>query len=173
MKVLDNFLTKSESNTLKDYFFDNKFEWYYQKNILDETDTKENRMGFAHTFMMSGKIKSKRYDVVKMISDKVNYHLNYDLTPFNVRSFLQIPLNKKLYKKPEDKPHTDITDKHTVYLYYINDCDGDTIIYDNDKNIVNRITPKQGRIIIFDGKTYHSSSQPTRGPRAVINYNMV
>ena len=65
-----------------------------------------------------------------------------------------------------------------IGLYYINDSDGDTIIYEGrDKNnlkIANKVSPKKGRIILFDGSQYHSSSYPLKtDKRMVINYNLM
>jgi len=76
---------------------------------------------------------------------------------------------------------------HLVYLYYVNDCDGDTVIYDyisngthtldipfyEDIKIKKKITPKQGMVVIFDGMTWHTSTQPTRGNRCIINFDMI
>ncbi len=70
-------------------------------------------------------------------------------------------------------------------MYYVNDADGDTVLYDylsknikdipnyEDIKIVNKMTPKQGSVIVFDGMTWHSSTQPTKGPRCIINFDMV
>ncbi len=32
--------------------------------------------------------------------------------------------------------------------------------------------PKQGRILLFDGKTYHSASSPTTGMRCIITLDL-
>ena len=55
-------------------------------------------------------------------------------------------------------------EKHLALLYYVNDSDGDTIIYENKKTlkIKKTIKPKQGRIVIFDGSYWHSGSQPKK-----------
>ena len=42
-----------------------------------------------------------------------------------------------------------------------------------DIKMVKKITPKQGRVVVFDGMTWHSSTQPTKGPRCIINFDMV
>jgi len=36
-----------------------------------------------------------------------------------------------------------------------------------------RITPKRGRLVIFDGSQYHASSYTTGDYRCVINMNLV
>jgi hypothetical protein len=78
---------------------------------------------------------------------------------------------------------------HLVLLYYVNDADGETILYDktiddiqdedevylDEKckfNVASKITPKQGRILLFDGRTYHSASSPTTGIRCIITLDL-
>jgi ectoine hydroxylase-related dioxygenase (phytanoyl-CoA dioxygenase family) len=41
------------------------------------------------------------------------------------------------------------------------------------KDLSLTIPPKKGRIVLFDGNTYHASSHPTTNQRAVINFNLV
>jgi len=76
-------------------------------------------------------------------------------------------------------PHIDLTlPNNLVGLYYINDSDGDTIIYEgNDKNnskIYKSIKPKKGRMVLMDGSRMHSASHPLKTKtRMVINYNLL
>jgi ectoine hydroxylase-related dioxygenase (phytanoyl-CoA dioxygenase family) len=75
-------------------------------------------------------------------------------------------------------------------LYYVCDSDGDTIIYDkkcetykefenminsNTKtlNIQKKITPKQGRVVLFNGLLYHTAEQPNKDIRCIVNYDLV
>ena len=85
--------------------------------------------------------------------------------------------------------HVNQKTPHLVLLYYVNDADGETILYDktindiededtrylderHEFNIVNKIMPTQGRILLFDGKTYHSASSPTTGMRCIITLDL-
>jgi hypothetical protein len=87
-------------------------------------------------------------------------------------------------------PHIDSFFPHWNAIYYVNDSDGDTIIFnetndtyhsgqtDIDKSlsgkftIKRRVTPKKGKVLIFEGKYYHTSSWPTVNKcRSVINMN--
>ena len=80
--------------------------------------------------------------------------------------------------------------QHFVMLYYVCDSDGDTIIYDkkcetfkefenminsNTKtfNIQKKITPKQGRVVLFNGLLYHTAEQPNKDIRCIVNYDLV
>ena len=43
--------------------------------------------------------------------------------------------------------------------------------FDGDK-IVESVTPKKGRCVIFDGLIPHGAGIPSKGPRCIINYNL-
>ena len=93
------------------------------------------------------------------------------------RSFLQFPLHLENYDA--DTPHIDMeTIKHFVMLYYVCDSDGDTVIYyEKDKSDQyteqKRVTPKQGRVVMFDGSFYHTAEQPrVYNRRCIVNYDL-
>ena len=133
--------------------------------------------------------RKKKYHTTKKrdVNRKKHRTTKKKLKPVQVRSFLQLSLNEKLLGKEKvDTPHIDLDIPHTVYLYYVNDCDGDTVLYNyksengkedipyfEDVKIKKRITPKQCRVVVFDGMTWHSSTQPTKGTRTIINFDMV
>jgi len=98
-----------------------------------------------------------------------------------------------LHNRVTHEAHVDQFTKHTTALMYLNDSDGDTLFYNksfnlNDKNlsdkqisekyicteddIVDRITPKANRFVVFNGLQYHSSQAPVNTKyRYVINFN--
>ena len=39
--------------------------------------------------------------------------------------------------------HTDPNIEHTVMIYYVNDADGDTILFNDHGDIMKRVTPKK------------------------------
>ena len=72
-------------------------------------------------------------------------------------------------------PHIDMSIPHNVLLYYVNNSDGDTIIFEKGTNnkIQQKISPKKGRLLYFSGDYYHSSSPPTSHDcRIVVNINL-
>lgn len=83
--------------------------------------------------------------------------------------------------KPSDynMAHTDFKEPRKVLLYYVNDSDGDTVLFDqfadqefSNLTVSQRITPKQGRGVLFDANRYHASSNPAISPfRYAINFN--
>jgi len=188
VKIYNNIISKKEQEYLKNIFYSNEFPWFYTADVTSSIlNKKQRRPAFSHIFMKDGNINSNYYDIVKKISDNVNKKIKKKLIPYQVRSFLQLSLDKNLIGNSIDTPHIDMIEPHLVYLYYVNDCDGDTVIYDyisngthtldipfyEDIKIKKKITPKQGMVVIFDGMTWHTSTQPTRGNRCIINFDMI
>ena len=97
--------------------------------------------------------------------------VDQSLNIIKARSILQLPLNSKFRGRSVDKPHVDLHYKHKVYLYYVIDADGDTVFYNNGK-ISQKIKPKKGRLVIFDGSILHTAKQPTKGIRCIINIDL-
>lgn len=102
-----------------------------------------------------------------------------------IKKILRIKANilKKTNKQNHiHPPHVDMTTPHLVLLYYVNDSDGDTVIFnqkyssqqDPTLTVNKTIAPKAGAAIVFDGLTYHSSSSPQyTGERIVLNINFI
>ena len=69
--------------------------------------------------------------------------------------------------------HTDISDTNvngTSIIYYINNSDGDTLFFDDKLNVTKKVTPRQGRAVIFDNKIKHTACCPINSIyRQVIN----
>ena len=115
------------------------------------------------------------YLFVSLIDKVCNEIGKQDVTVIKGRSFLQLPINFKGERK--DSPHVDIEDDHFVMLYYVCDSDGDTIIFNEKEKsekytIQKRVTPKQGRVVLFDGAFYHTAEQPIDNIRCVVNYDL-
>ncbi len=177
-----------------------KQPWFFQSDItfsdahLKELDKMglypERRAGFGSMIFDPGKHFGTHNNILTPILysaiEQTGHRLNQILL---IRGFMSIPVSPE---KPDriDKPHVDRTHDHTVCLYYVNDADGDTVIFNklanyefedpltkemspNDLPVLQTVTPKKGRCIVFDGRFYHASTQPTTGIRCVINFNFV
>jgi hypothetical protein len=86
------------------------------------------------------------------------------------RIFLTIPYETNM---KHHAPHVDLTTPHTSLIYYINDSDGDTLFFDDNDNIINSVTPTKGTAVLFDGLVLHAAGIPTKGPRCIVNYNLI
>ena len=166
--------------TFNDYYF----PWYFTQDVTNQKDkNSQKRSALTHQYVISeddtntvGTIDSVFHDLfIPLLNKACNKVDKQNISIIKGRSFLQLPINYK--GKKEDTPHIDIIDSHFVMLYYVCDSDGDTIIYNEQKKSDNytvqkRITPKQGRVVIFDGMYWHTAEQPTKDIRCIINFNI-
>ena len=165
--------------TFNDYYF----PWYFTQDVTKHNDVdSQKRSAFFHGYVVSdndntmGTIDSIFHDIFITLLKNVCCKIDkQDVNIIKGRSFLQLPINYN--GERIDTPHIDIVDDHFVILYYVCDSDGDTIIY-NEKvksdsyTIQKRITPKQGRVVAFDGSYYHTAEQPVDNIRCVVNYDL-
>lgn len=66
-------------------------------------------------------------------------------------------------------PHIDNSEQGMMTaIYYVNDSDGDTYFFENYLEITNTITPKKGRMVLFDSNKLHSSSSPINSEYRIV-----
>jgi len=185
IKVFDDIISFEKQEEIKNLLYGDSFPWYFIKDVSNIRNKHQQRPAVTHLYVNEKQVNSDFYREIKVISDMVCEKLKIEVEPIKVRSFMQFPLNKNFIGKQSlDTPHLDLPEKHIVFLYYVNDCDGETVIYDyksknafelpyfEDVKIVKKIKPKQGRVVVFDGTTWHSSTQPTKGMRTIINFDV-
>lgn len=171
MKIFENIV--DNSNQIEDFLLNQDFPWFLiqkssgrAKNVNGFLDTVQ----FEHHFIRDDKIQSQAIHPLMRMLDWENIIKKTQVSPTILRMKSNLLLKTQL---TPNTPHIDFLYPHTVLLYYVNDSSGDTIFYDNNFKVIEKITPKKGRIIIFDGSIYHSSTPPqTNDYRCVINVNL-
>ena len=184
--VFDDIISLEQQEHIKDLML-NKAMWSFVSDVTNPKENAQQRPGFAHWFVADEIIKSDLHDEVKPIIENSLKKLQVggERRYLQGRSFLQLPLNISDREKL-DVPHIDLANfKHLVVLYYVTDANGETVIYNSqfkDGESVpkfselkekQRVMPKQGRVVCFDGYYWHTSQQPSQGVRCIINYNVV
>lgn len=165
-KVIDNSINEEHQNLIiKELLETKNFSWFFCKDITNDNNTNQKRPAFSHYFISDKKVNSSFVDLVLPI---VSSYTNN--TIIQCRSFLQLPLNLTSYDY--DTPHVDFNYPHTVYLYYVKNSDGDTLFL-KDNKIIKRVTPKKGRLVIFDGSILHTAEQPKQDIRCIINFDVI
>ena len=64
--------------------------------------------------------------------------------------------------------HMDHEFPHYNFIMYLNDCSGNTYIFDNDNNIVKEIEPKKNRVVVFDGMKHAQGFCKPKERRVVL-----
>jgi len=178
-RVIDNTISEKYSMFLFDKL--TKTDWKFVPNLSYGNTDNYDSAGFSRLLYLKKEFDNSE-DKKTTINPEYNYvvpmileafdkfELNCDIS--NVfRSRVRLTLNKAESK--EEDVHVDYNFPHLVLIYYINTTDGDTILYDNNLKILDRISPKRGRCVLFDGNIKHASSSSTLSPRMIINTNIL
>ena len=192
--IIDNLISVTFQEEIKNTLLGHSFPWYFAeditfgKSLIESENLGQPHPAHAHLFCRNKNPTSNYFDLIMPLahigSSEVDFKFNEVV---QCRSFLQYPLNNTFLKKQVDRLHIDLPYDHLVVLYYVVDSDGDTLIVDKtregnieeyhhnveDYNIIQRVKPKQGRAVIFDGKYYHTAEQPTQNMRCIINFNII
>ena len=182
--VFDNVIDIDYQNTIKEILLGDRqykgydFPWYLTHDVTKPAKAdSQKRPAFFHGYVdYPSELSSSFHDLfTELIQNSCGKLRLENVRVIKGRSFCQLPLSSE--KTTVDTPHIDGHEDHFVMLYYVCDSDGDTIIY-NEKvksenyTIQQRITPKQGRVVLFDGAFYHTAEQPLNNIRCVVNYNL-
>jgi len=181
LKVIDNFISERYSS----YIFDKcaALKWTFVPDISLGSTAQRSVPGFSYNFYLHSDfnnnepktIETPEYSFIAPMLMEALDKFGLSSTAFDslFRSRARLTLaNDRLSEEEKiDNPHVDYKIPHLVLLYYVNSTDGDTVMIENN-TVRDRIPPRRGRCILFDGSILHASSTPALGPRIVINNNI-
>jgi hypothetical protein len=190
--VVDDILTKEQQDYLKGMLLSSEFPWFFTPDVTGD-HSRDGRPAFNH-YLVDGPKVNVGGKPLTLLQQLINnclsrlyqeLHVKAEYELFQMRTFLQMPL-ANLDGPRRDTHHVEYPQKrHLSILYYVFDADGDTVIFENmyqpdntkipelDELVVKEeVTPKQGRVVIFDGYHWHTGTQPQKGMRCVINSNV-
>jgi hypothetical protein len=194
---LNNFVGEQYIKEINSIIFGNNFPWFFLNNATPSDETPKfkdingnefiNSTIFRHWFYIDDNINSNMFDLVKPVCYKIAEYfgkdiilktVNMNLTPSNDKLLGRygIPHIDKNYSLEEYKKYDTYTG-----LYYLNDTDGDTILYNelyNDSipsNVTHymNITPKADTLLLWNSRRYHSAPAGCSMTRAVLNINFL
>lgn len=156
-------------------------------NISDSriTESFQFRSLIKHGDMV---FNEESYTLINEMCRLIRKNLSYNLADpyrakYNLLPQVVAPDSKEEFF---NTPHVDADIDHYVLLYYVNDSDGPTYIFNETKNdypiheaykfsgfnIKETVHPKKGRFVLFSGDQYHTSSCPVNhSKRVVLNIN--
>ena len=171
IEVYDDMIPSELADNLENLLLGQSIPWAYIQNITKGSSSNAYLPGFSYYFINNNtNIYTPFCFNIFQILYNLTHNLNIDLLDIiQARAFLQIPS----LKSSPNEIHTDLEFPHWVCLYYVCDSDGDTILFDDNGNEIQRVTPKKGRIVFFDGLIKHCSSSPTKTHRAVVNFDFI
>jgi hypothetical protein len=184
--IIDNFFHENQFFKLKNLLNCQDHPW----NIL-EGQTEENegdpRLYYGFTYPIVHENEPEKYndclssDLIFALNEKIKY-------TFGFEKVLRCRLDMTTYRGETPvafKPHVDYEGEHYTSIFYIQDSNSPTIIYNEtsysrnlDKNIdltVKQVVePKKNRLLAFKGNHIHTGMAPIDSyNRILVNTNFV
>ena len=167
--IIQNFAPEILANEIKSILCGDNFAWFYNNNVGNTLFIESFQ--FTHTFIRDGQQTSDAIGLVKPLVYLAEMHTGQKVKGINrIKANLRVASN---IPDSMDEIHQDMPNgNYKTLLYYVNDSDGDTEFYaDDKKTLVESVTPKANSAVWFDSKTWHKSSPPvTSKTRVVINF---
>ena len=183
--VFDNIINLNYQTRIKELLvgegtFNNLcLPWYFTLDITYSEELEgQGRCAFVHNFAHpdEGIISSFHPLFLKLIKNSCKKIKVEKVNILQGKTLFELPKSKVL-DTPDD-PHINFHEKHFSMIYYVSDSDGDTIIYNEKEKsksytIKERVSPKQGRVVLFDGALFHTDEEPKEGRRCIVRYDLV
>ena len=192
MEVTD-FISTGYQNHLHDQLSSLKFPWYFNPNMISPegpiANEAGNISGFNHFLFEEEKPQSPFFELVFPLYLSIPTIKGAQMQKLERMRFNLTLKNTSIGNKWH-LPHIDSPFPHWNAIYYINSCDGDTVIFNetNDNfvqrdyktmtdeshfTVKHRVTPVKGKLVIFPGQYYHASSFTQESKyRMVLNMNI-
>jgi len=177
---------------LKAEIFSDGFPWFYTGTTLGERTTPDK---FGYSFFHNAYFYDDNdgYSMIgKKLEECIIEALRYINQPISKMLRIRLGLITVTQDTVVHTPHIDFPFEHKTGLLYLNNCDGDTILYDKKYNTdydkdeydqmvrndpgepITTFNPEENKLVLFDGLLYHSSSSPTTSDRrVVVNFNYI
>lgn len=194
--ILDDVIPKKYELEIEYLLTQNQFDWYLNKSLSygegsittafkkNDKNIKDSR-GFFHVFLFDGpegNMKSKYCDFIRPMFFFVEEKLKFEIKKLQRIRAVFIPKDKNM-KNKYNVPHIDNYEPHTALIYYVNDNNGGTLLFkekggnklDNTSKKTKDIfvEAKKGRMVMFNGLTYHAGIVASDKDKILININFI
>jgi hypothetical protein len=191
--VYENALAIQDFSTISAAVFNSELPWYYSPHSAYHTEpvsTAQHTGSFGHLLYAEEDGSANSTEFERYILEVLKSQIPGVNNILRVRLGMHVPSGGI---STINAAHIDRETPHKVALLYLNNSDGDTLIYTEkydfnsslssfeyrreklprDLTVEARVTPSSNKLIIFEGSTYHSSMPPIKGLeiRATININ--
>ncbi len=192
MQVVDNFLDEKNFRKFADFVESPDFPWFYISNVslppgADMLDPlARETFGYNH-MIFNHETNDKSFVFQSMPLILTTFEETFGV---KIKKLLRIRMGMKHPKigftaDNYNLPHVDYFTPHATLIYYINDSDGPTHVFDQTYTeqtgepetftIKNKIEPKANRMLYLEnGLVYHTAANPmVHDRRIVLNINLV
>lgn len=182
---IDDVIPKLYQDQIEAETTSNRMVWHFLQESGRRAAVETNYTGFCNTIFHADDRMMAPSPMVTLVMPLLFMYCDKAKIPFNTLLRIRIGLfPRTMIEVPHHNPHVDFYIPHNVGIYYVNEADGDTSIFNETSEQVSfdqslnytkegkftlskSISPKKGKMIGFDGKHYHASMHPMKSPSRI------
>ena len=175
MRIIDNFLSPTYAKVIENCLDSPGHQWSFNPRTVGKGEQSE-LLQYGFSFNIFNEYGWNDNNITKLVAPVV-YQVQDVIEGTTGVARCRLDMTVATSEKVRHQPHQDLDYPNTTAIYYVNDSDGDTLVY-NEKELVDEFTimesvaPKKNRLIIFDGTHFHTGHSPMKNPnRILINMN--
>jgi len=161
---------KTYQNEIYNLVTDINFPWHFMEDTTYEkaTDKTSSTPAFGHVVYHPSQSQNPHAEFFTPLVNAITEQANMELKIVH-RIRLGFLLNTKYAYAGSpyqyNTVHRDMETPHWTAVYYLNDCDGSTVIFRETEIAekyypLHKSEPKKGKVVVFDGMHYHASTCP-------------
>ncbi len=183
--IFEDLIDEQTQDLIEEDILSQDFPWFFCPYTIDLTNATDlektfvyeqglNPNQFVHLVISESKVNSQKIELIRPVlqnlAEKMQKNIYVEKAKFN---FLPQAISDDYHY-----PHVDIksdSDDMMSMIYYVNNCDGDTYFFDDIgpktktyTTVVDKVTPKKGKAVIFESKQFHSGSSPVVSEKRIV-----
>ncbi len=168
---ISNVIDKSYQDQIYDLVTDVKFPWHFLEDTTFEKSNDPNLStpSFVNLIYHPGNESNPYFEFFKPLLESSLEKTGYELQNL-LRMRLGFLLNTKYImphvKYKHNTPHRDFEQEHWTAIYYVNEADGETVIFHEIEPTIEKYhpmhksMPEKGKLLLFNGWHFHASTCP-------------
>lgn len=152
------------------YVTDVNFPWHFLEDTTNEGPVNglSSTPAFVNLIYHTNKDEHPHLDFFRPLVDAIVEKSNMELiSVFRIRLGFLLNTKYAFAGSPYqyNTPHVDGNMDHYTAVYYLNTCDGPTVIFHEKESsekykTMYKSEPEKGKVLVFDGRHYHASTCP-------------
>lgn len=187
MIEIENFIDQSSQDLIEDTVTSSAFHWHFNHHtiepyLLDKEDAQkyvvpvgDNPYQFCHSVVIDSQKNTEYLNLIQPVIKQLARYLKKDIEIQRAKFNFLSQSNSTMYHWPhvDNNPNED-NDIKTL-IYYVTDSDGDTFLFKETApanntvvTIDTQVTPKKGKVLMFDSHVFHASSSPNKFSKRIV-----
>jgi hypothetical protein len=182
---IDDVIPRTYQNQIEAETTSARMAWFFDVETGRRDRVDSNYAGFSHTVYHVEDRAAAPSPMTALLLPLLFTFCDKAELPFHTLLRIRLGLfPRTMIEAAHHNPHVDFYQPHRVAIYYVNDADGDTVVFNETFadvsreqsiayteeqrfTIARRVSPKKGRMVGFDGRHYHASMHPMQASHRI------